>query len=572
MRLRSRFRRRGAGLTALVTVALLGALRNRSRRRAKDQAVAAEPPPPARPAEPPAQQAPAEPPPREPPPLPEPSPPDPAPATGDDDADTITRNTAFALASQIATASFTAILTIVLVRVLGPEDYGVFALALSVASLVFLPADFGISQSTGRFVAEHRGQREQIASVMADGLKLKFASSALICLILFAVAEPIAHAYDAPELTWPLRGVALALFGQSMMGFYRTSFEAIGRVRLNLRLVFSESAVEAGASIALVLAGAGVVGAAFGRAIGYAFGTALALWLARKAIGPGAISLRGSPAGRLRQIAGYAGALLIIDAIFAALTQVDILLIGAILGTSAVGIFQAPAKLITFLHYPGLALSAGISPRLARSGEGPNVQAFATGIRYLMILQAVMVVPTIVWAGPITDLVLGDEFAESADVMRALAPLTFLFGIAPLVSVGVNYLGEARRRIPIAIVALIANFIVSIVLLNEIGVVGSAIGADVAYLIYVPAHFWICKRLIGLPVRPVVVTFARTLLAGGAMALVMLAFGYNELSVLDWFAGIAAGVVTYCVALVLTGEVDRSEIGAIRRAIGGRLS
>ena len=95
-------------------------------------------------------------------------------------------------------------------------------------------------------------------------------------------------------------------------------------------------------------------------------------------------------------------------------------------------------------------------------------------------------VPTIVWAGPITDLVLGDEFAESADVMRALAPLTFLFGIAPIVSVAVNYLGEARRRIPIAIAALVANFVVSIVLLYEIGVVGSAIGADVAYLIYVP--------------------------------------------------------------------------------------
>ena len=54
-------------------------------------------------------------------------------------------------------------------------------------------------------------------------------------------------------------------------------------MRLNLRLVFSESAVEAGASIALVLAGAGVVGAAFGRAIGYGFGTALALcWRGRR--------------------------------------------------------------------------------------------------------------------------------------------------------------------------------------------------------------------------------------------------------------------------------------------------
>ena len=417
-------------------------------------------------------------------------------------------------------------------RVLGPEDYGIFALALSVASLVFLPADFGISQSTARFVAEHRGRaRAASPTVMADGLKLKLVSSGVICLILFALAEPIANAYDVPELTWPLRVLALALFGQSIMGFYRTTFEAIGRVRLTLRLVaLGERASRPAPASRSCWPGAGVVGAAFGRAIGYAFGTALALYLARQAMGPRAISLRGSPAGRLREIASYAGALLIIDAVFAALTQIDILLIGAILGASAVGIFQAPAKLITFLHYPGLALSAGVSPRLARGATAANVAAFSAGIRYLMILQGVLVVPTIVWAGPITDLILGDEFAESADVMRALAPLTFLFGIAPIVSVAVNYMGEARRRIPIAIVALVANFVVSIVLLNEIGVVGSAIGADVAYLIYVPAHFWICKRLIGLPVRPVVITFARTLVASGAMALAMLAFGYNELS------------------------------------------
>jgi len=562
MRPRSRFRRRGAAFAGLTAAALAArVLRGRTRRRDPGQPRAVDwAPPPVDPV-PAAREL-------------EHAPPATAPPAGPPDgdgADTITRNTAFALASQIATASFTALLTIVLVRVLGPEDYGIFALALSVASLVFLPADFGISQSTARFVAEHRGERERIAEVMADGLKLKVASSGLICVILFALAEPIANAYNVPELTWPLRGVALALFGQSMMGFYRTAFEAIGRVRLNLRLVFSESAVEAGASIALVLAGAGVVGAAFGRAIGYGFGTALALYLAHRAIGARGVSLRGSPAGRLRQIASYAGALLIIDAIFAALTQIDILLIGAILGTSAVGIFQAPAKLITFLHYPGLALSAGVSPRLARAGSGPNVEAFAAGIRYLTILQGLLVVPTVVWAGPIVDLVLGDEFAESAEVMRALAPLTFLFGIAPLVSVGVNYLGEARRRIPIAIAALVVNFAVSIVLLYEIGVVGSAIGADVAYLIYVPAHFWICKRMIGLPVRPVVVTFARVLVSAGAMALAMLAFGYEELSVLDWFAGGVAGVAAYCLALLVTREVSRSEIASISRAIASRL-
>jgi O-antigen/teichoic acid export membrane protein len=283
------------------------------------------------------------------------------------------------------------------------------------------------------------------------------------------------------------------------------------------------------------------------------------------------VSLRGNPSGRLRAIAGYAGALLLIDTVFAVITQIDILLIGAILGTTAVGVFQAPAKLITFLHYPGLALSAGVSPRLSRGGEGPNVGAFQNGIRYLMILQAAMVVPVIVWAGPIADVVLGEGFEESADVMRALGPYIYLFGLAPLVSVGVNYLGEARRRIPIAIAALLVNFVVSIVLLNEIGVVGSAIGADAAYLIYVPAHFWICKQLIGLDVRPIAVTFLRTLVAAGAMAAVMYGFGTEDLTVLDWLAGGATGLATYCVALVLTGEVDRTELLSIRRALAQRV-
>jgi O-antigen/teichoic acid export membrane protein len=283
------------------------------------------------------------------------------------------------------------------------------------------------------------------------------------------------------------------------------------------------------------------------------------------------VSLRGNPSGRLRAIARYAGALLLIDTVFTVITQIDILLIGAILGTTAVGIFQAPAKLTTFLHYPGLALSAGVSPRLSRGGAGPNVGAFQTGIRYLMILQAAMVVPVIVWAGPIADVVLGSGFEESADVLRALGPYIYLFGLAPLVSVGVNYLGEARRRIPVAIGALLVNLVVSVVLLNEIGVVGSSIGADAAYLIYVPAHFWICKRLIGLSLRPIALTFVRTMVSAGAMAAVMVAFGTENLTVLDWFAGSLTGAATYCVFLLLTGEVRRDELLSIRRAIAQRV-
>jgi len=47
---------------------------------------------------------------------------------------------------------------------LGPATFGVFALAFGIGTLLVLPADFGISQSMARFLAERRGDRAAAAA------------------------------------------------------------------------------------------------------------------------------------------------------------------------------------------------------------------------------------------------------------------------------------------------------------------------------------------------------------------------------------------------------------------------
>ena len=58
--------------------------------------------------------------------------------------DGIARNTGFAFLAQITTALFTSVLTIYLVRALGPEQFGLFSLALAVGGMAMTLADFGI--------------------------------------------------------------------------------------------------------------------------------------------------------------------------------------------------------------------------------------------------------------------------------------------------------------------------------------------------------------------------------------------------------------------------------------------
>ena len=177
------------------------------------------------------------------------------------------------------------------------------------------------------------------------------------------------------------------------------------------------------------------------------------------------------------------------------------MLIGALLTTTSVGLFQAPLRLTTVLHYPGMALASGIAPRLARRSGGhrpADIQAFVRGMRLLLALQAPVTIGVLVLAAPIAHLVLGPGYGHSAAVLRALAPFVFLSGFAPLVSITANYLGEARRRIPIAIATLAVNGVFDLIFIPKIGIVAGAIGSSLGYLIYVPAHLWLCTRLLDL--------------------------------------------------------------------------
>ena len=154
---------------------------------------------------------------------------------------------------------------------------------------------------------------------------------------------------------------------------------------------------------------------------------------------------------------------------------------------------------------------------------------------------------------------LGPHFHESASVLRALAPYIFLSGFGALVSVSANYLGEARRRVPVAIVTVLINCAIDLVLVPRIGVVGGAWGTDAAFALYVPAHLWICQHALDLDLRPTALTFARTALAGAALTGTLLLFGDSLHRLWLTALGGVLGVVLFGIVLWLTRELSVSE-------------
>ena len=467
---------------------------------------------------------------------------------------------------RVVSALFTAGLTLFLVRYLGPHDYGVYALALSVGGVVLLPADLGVTRSAARFVAERRGDTAEVVGVIRHGIRLKAIGSGVVAVGLVVAAGPIADAYGIESLKTALWIIAVATVVQGFTAFFITTFEALGRNSVGFRLGFAESGVELCAALGLVLAGAGVSGALAGRAIGYGFGAALGGLLLLRIVGrrrpPRAAS---STALTARRIARYAGTIFVIDAAYAAFGYIDVLLIGAFLDARAAGAFSAPVQLIAPTVYVALALAAGIGPRLASDrGAEPDTEALQAGLRIVLGLQFMMAVPIVVWAPSIVNIALGSDYGASVDVLRALGPYLVMLGVGPLLALSVNYLGEARRRVPLALAAVAVNALLDAILIPKIGIVAGAIGTDIAYFIFVAGHVVIVRKLIDLPLRPLGLTLARVSIASLAMAAVLIAFGTGKLAVPVIVAGGALAVATYVAALLATGELTPSHLRTAR--------
>ena len=488
----------------------------------------------------------------------------------EDPAKQVTRNTLAALLANITTAVFTAVLTLYLIRALEPEGFGIFSLAISVGAIATLATGAGLAGAASRYVAERRTELPVAATIAVDSFKLRIVLSLFTSIVLFAVADLIADAYQMPDLVWPLRAVAFAVFGQSIFNFVRSLLTGLGRSTLTVGAVFFESLMETGTSIALVALGAGVTGAVFGRAAGYLFGAFLALLLLVRALG-GWQTIRDRVEKHIstKELIGYSLALFVINAAYTLFDQIDALIIGGILGATSVGLYQAPARLVTLIAYPGMALASGVAPRLAKQKDkAPDVGLYIRSLRLILIYQAFVIAPVIVWSGPIMDLVAGSSYAKSADVLLALAPFIYLSSVAPFVTMSINYAGYAKSRIPIVVATVLINIGLDIWLVNKIGIVGAAISTDIAFVIYVGAHMWIARRSFGAPLMPQVSLMLRTFVATFAMGACLFAFGTDDLGVSDWILGAISGIAAYLAVLFLVRVISAEDVVEARDRLG----
>jgi len=440
---------------------------------------------------------------------------------------------------------------IALARVVGPEQFGTYAVALLALTAALSFNELGVSLAIVRWPDEP----EAIAPTVSA---ISMAASTLIAAIGFLVAPAFASAMGEPSATSVVRVMAVSVL---ISGTVATPAALLQREFLQeKRMLCDQVNTWGGAicSLALAIAGMGAMSLAIGRIIGS--GAAMVLFLRYSPL-PFRLRVDRDVAGRLLRFGlPLAGASIIVFAISFA----DQIVVGRVLGSTALGFYLLAFNLSSWpVQMFSQPLRAVAPPTFARLQHRPEVMHKTFG-SIVGLLGAVTFPVCLLLAGaaePVIRFVYGADWTPASSALLWLgimAAFRILFELAYdyLVVVGVS-----RSIFTIQLVTLVALVPALVVGAHTYGTPGvAAAQVLVAGVVMFPLYLRLFHRA-GLEVPRVLARLALPVLAAAGVGASALALASALPS--DVIALLAGGGV----ALLALGSLvyrDRAELAQLR--------
>ena len=424
------------------------------------------------------------------------------------------RGLGWALAGNLAFKAGSFAVSLVMVRLLAPHDFGLYAVALAANAFVIHVNDMGMIAAT----VQWRGQVEEMATTattMAVGFSLAWYA-------LFWVAAPyISQLAGSPEAATLVRLLTLTIV---IDGITATSVAVVQRRFQQDRLMkaiavgFAFSAV---VSVALAAAGAGAYSFVAGT---LAQSVVVAVIVVRIARLPFRFAFDRAIARRLIRFGAPLAAGLGIESV---LLYSDSVIVGHQLGTVMLGFYLLAFNISSWV--PGLvgtAVRYVSIPAFSRLAEG-ETDTFAAGVQRTLPLMVLLVTPVaaglVVLSPAMIHVLYGEHWTPAAQALRFLAFVMVARMLTALVFDIQTGLGNTGATVRLNIAWLVALLPALWVGANAGGIRGAAVGhAIVALGVAIPLAGWMLHRA-GVDMRPVLRTIRRPILAGVASGVVMAA-------------------------------------------------
>ncbi len=300
--------------------------------------------------------------------------------------------------------------SVILARVLGAERLGEYAYAMGLAALLGLLPNMGISTVVTRAVAQDPIEGNRV-------FRVALRAQVLLAGLVFGVIPMCAVLL--PEQPVPLKYVWLAA-AQLALGTLSWPYLAVlsGRARYD-SLAKAELATGVVGTAAL-LAAAVLGGSVAAFLVAQVLAVGIAVLITRRAAAP-FLPAGGTQTMTLRTLFRQGAPFGAGAAVQSLYTRLDILLLGQMASTIALGLYSAAYKPINMAVYFGGTIAGALFPLIVQAPKGLAPESFIRVLRGLGATAPAMALIFTGLAGPLLQVLYGAEFTPAAPILIVLA-------------------------------------------------------------------------------------------------------------------------------------------------------
>ena len=460
----------------------------------------------------------------------------------------------YELVGQIVATVLGAALILFLVRLLGPQRYGLLFLAVSILGFTKIFCEAGVANSGARYVAEYKERApEQIPHILRTSLLYNLGTLAVVAVVLIAGHQHIAALFDGTELaSLLLYGVLFVVFG-TLTTYTRITLQGFEAIRLSASIHALNILGRFVVAIGLVILGYGVWGALTGYILGFALGSllglvALYLWFYR-----GWETGVSIETGLRKRMAEYTMPLTATSTAKALDLHIDTILVGFFLNPVSVGLYVLAKQISQFLETPVYALGFSLAPTYGAEKARDNIQAAAdlyeTSLEYSLLVYIPAAAGLVLVAEPTIRYIFGSEYLGAVAVLQILAIYVIFRSLTTITENGLDYLGRARSRAIIKVVTVVLNIFLSILLIPRVGIIGAAIATTISYGLFSIATMYIVFSELRLGVSVLYKKLFNIVLITGVMCL-------SIFLVIDFITGLFSLVAIVVFGILVWGMVS----------------
>lgn len=460
--------------------------------------------------------------------------------------------------SQVLTQIVAWASTLIVIRLLAPEDYGLFAMAQVMLVLLNTMNGWGLASA---LIREPEVSEERLRQTLGMLILL----NGTLAVVQFLAAPLVAAWFDQPLVTDLLRVQALI--------YLTVPFSALSHAILSRRMDFRRPA-QVRLVAAIIGAGTALTGALSGWGVWTLVAAPLVMmmteaagmtWAARAPLRP---IFRFTGAG---QIAGFGGVMTATQLFWFVQSQADVMIAGRVLDPYTLGVYTTGlflAQLLAAKFVPPInEVAYAAYARQQDSGPAPLLAT----IRLVMLVALPAYAGMAVVAQPLVAVLLGDKWAGIVPLLPILAGAMAMLTLQILFAPATNARGAPGVALRIAMlgsVVMPCAFLIG----STWGLMGFAWGWVGGMAVLTAATVRVSARVLGLELA----ALARAVAPPLAAALVMAAGVAGMLAVLPdgiWpllalAIGVSLGVALYGGALHLIAPQRLAEAVRFARSRG----